>query len=114
MKYEPTSSMKGKIEAVFTAVSEWYGIPLQQMLSRRRDAHTAEARFVAIHLSGKIPMASWPTIAWYADRHHLSCIYANKQVMEWKETDSQFAQRLAGATESVDPLIKITDKPKKV
>ena len=113
MKYEPTSSMKLKIEAVFTAVSEWYGIPLEQILGRRRDAHTAEARFVSIHLASKIPMASWPSIGWYADRHHLSCIYADKQVMEWKETDSKFAQRLTGVTEAVDPLLKITDKPKK-
>ncbi len=114
MKYEPTESMKGKIEAVFTAVSEWYGIPLEQILARRRDAHTAEARFVSIHLASKIPMASWPSIGWYADRDHLSCIYADKQVMEWKETDSKFAQRLTGVTEAVDPLLKATDKPKKV
>ena len=104
MKYEPTEKMKGKIEAVFTAVSEWYCIPLEQILGRRRDAHTAEARFVSIHLAGKIPMAAWPSIGWYA----------NKQVMEWKETDSKFAQRLIGATEAVDPLLKATDKPKKV
>jgi chromosomal replication initiation ATPase DnaA len=114
MKYEPTEKMKRKIEAVFTAVSEWYGIPLEQILGRRRDAHTAEARFVSIHLAGKIPMAAWPSIGWYANRHHLTCIYADKQVMEWKETDSNFAQRLIGATEAVDPLLKATDKPKKV
>jgi hypothetical protein len=34
--------------------------------------------------------------------------------MKWKEIDSKFAQRLIGATEAVDPLLKATDKPKKV
>ena len=95
MKYEPTEKMKGKIETVFTAVSEWYGIPLERILGRRRDQHTSEARFVSIHLAKMISKnIVWAYIGWYVDRDHKSCIYADTQVRAWKDTDKKFAAKL--------------------
>ena len=81
-----------KIQAI---VSNFYNIPLNEMLSQRRSRPLARPRQVAMYLAKKMTTRSLPEIGRrFANRDHTTVIHAVKTITKLSEKDEEMKKNI--------------------
>ena len=75
-----------RLKEIVRQTAEEYGVPLERLLSRKRDQHTANCRQVAMYWCRKLTVASFPLIAQVLGRDHSSIVHGVQLVeRRWGE-----------------------------
>jgi len=81
------------IGSIQREVSESYGVPLKDMLSKKRKKHIVESRQVAMYLARERDK-SFPYIGQAFGRDHSTVHYACDTVRKRMESDSEYKERV--------------------
>ena len=77
------------VDKIQTIVSNYYNIPLSEMLSQRRSRPLARPRQVAMYLAKKLTTRSLPEIGRkFANRDHTTVIHAVKTIEKLSQDNS--------------------------
>ena len=83
------------IDKIQNAVSNYFNIPLSEMLSQRRSRPLARPRQIAMYLSKKMTTRSLPEIGRrFANRDHTTVIHAVKTITRLSEQDDEMKRNI--------------------
>jgi Tfp pilus assembly protein PilN len=104
-RFAPTTRRQRSIPLDFivahTAAAHDLGV--EEMLAKRRSAHLAHARQLAMYLCRKRGNASFRAIADVCRRDdHTTAVYAEKQVVARLESDSEYASWVNDLADAID------------
>ena len=84
------------VDKIQNVVSNYFNIPLNEMLSQRRSRPLARPRQIAMFLSKKMTARSLPEIGRrFANRDHTTVIHAVKKIDELMKKDNEIKQSVA-------------------
>lgn len=84
-------------------VAAFYGVPLIDMLSKRRDWKTAKARHIAIYLTRLLTTLSYQQIAiQFGYPEHTAILYAIRRMDARCKANPGFAQEIDGLKQEMD------------
>jgi len=75
------------IEDIENIISEYFDIPIQQIISKKRDHHIVFARQFAIYFTRKYTNLSLKTIGLHFMRDHSTVIYSCRLIKDCKDYD---------------------------
>ena len=83
------------VDKIQTIVSNYYNIPLSEMLSQRRSRPLARPRQVAMYLAKKLTTRSLPEIGRrFANRDHTTVIHAVKTITRLSDQDDEMKKNI--------------------
>ena len=83
------------IDKIQNTVSNFYNIPLNEMLSQRRSRPLARPRQIAMYLAKKMTTRSLPEIGRrFANRDHTTVIHAVKTITRLSEADQEMKKNI--------------------
>ena len=83
------------VDKIQNVVSNYFNIPLSEMLSQRRSRPLARPRQVAMYLAKKITSRSLPEIGRrFANRDHTTVIHAVKTITRLSEKDDEMKKNI--------------------
>ncbi len=83
------------VDKIQNAVSNYFNIPLSEMLSQRRSRPLARPRQIAMYLSKKMTTRSLPEIGRrFANRDHTTVIHAVKTITRLSEQDDEMKRNI--------------------
>ena len=83
------------VDKIQNVVSNYFNIPLNEMLSQRRSRPLARPRQIAMFLSKKMTARSLPEIGRrFANRHHTTVIHAVKTITRLSEQDDEMKKNI--------------------
>ena len=84
------------VDKIQNAVSNYFNIPLSEMLSQRRSRPLARPRQIAMYLSKKMTTRSLPEIGRrFANRDHTTVIHAVKTITRLSEQDDEMKRNIS-------------------
>ena len=84
------------VDKIQNAVSNYFNIPLSEMLSQRRSRPLARPRQIAMYLSKKLTTRSLPEIGRrFANRDHTTVIHAVKTITRLSEQDDEMKKNIS-------------------
>ena len=84
------------VDKIQNVVSNYYNIPLSDMLSQRRSRPLARPRQVAMYLAKKMTSRSLPEIGRrFANRDHTTVIHAVKTITRLSEQDDEMKKNIS-------------------
>ena len=84
------------VDRIQNVVSNYYNIPLSEMLSQRRSRPLARPRQIAMYLAKKMTTRSLPEIGRrFANRDHTTVIHAVKTITRLSEQDDEMKKNIA-------------------
>jgi chromosomal replication initiator protein len=91
-----SAKAKAVDDRILLAVSDEFAVSAAAIMSRRREAHVAIARHVAIYLTRKWLGLSYPVLAQqFGHRDHTSAMHSDHLVHRRRQVDDGFALRVA-------------------
>ena len=83
------------VDKIQNVVSNYFNIPLSEMLSQRRSRPLARPRQIAMYLAKKLTSRSLPEIGRrFANRDHTTVIHAVKTITKLSEKDEEMKKNL--------------------
>ena len=99
--------MAGTIQKIQNLVCEYYGVKMQELLSRRRPARIAFPRMVGMYLSRETTSFPLEVIGGVFDRHHTAIIYGHATVEDYMDIYPEIdmsVNYLRGCVPNVQPV----------
>lgn len=92
------------VAQILEVVSNYYGIPIEEIRGQSRKAPIALARHVAAYMTRELTGDSWKHIgAQFGDRDHTSMMHAYQRISEAMLKDKDFAQTVKTLTRNLRP-----------
>ena len=83
------------VDKIQNTVSDFFSIPMNEMLSQRRSRPLARPRQIAMYLAKKMTTRSLPEIGRrFANRDHTTVIHAVKTITKLSETDAEMKKNI--------------------
>ncbi len=100
----PPRPKKITIETIQKAVSKYYHIELNDMLSKKRNKELVQPRQVAMFLCRRLTDASFPQIgSQFGGRDHTTVIHANDKIDKLLSSDQELTSQIEKLMKSIDP-----------
>ena len=100
----PPRPKKITIETIQKAVSSYYGVELNDLLSKKRNKQIVVPRQVAMYLCRKLTDASYPQIGdQFGGKDHTTVIHANEKLENELKVDQELAATIELLCKKIDP-----------
>jgi chromosomal replication initiator protein len=100
----PPQPKKITIESIQNAVSNFYGIEISELLSKKRNKHVVYPRQIAMYLCRRLTDASFPQIGeQFGGRDHTTVMHANEKIERDLQTDRELATAVNDLCKKIDP-----------
>jgi chromosomal replication initiator protein len=100
----PPQPKKITIESIQKAVSNFYGIEISELLSKKRNKHVVYPRQIAMYLCRRLTDASFPQIGeQFGGRDHTTVMHANEKIERDLQTDRELATAVNDLCKKIDP-----------
>lgn len=87
---KPSSIARPKIADIQSAVADYYGLYLHDLVSARRTANVVRPRQVAVYLCKQMTLHSLPVIGrMFGGRDHTTALHSVRRIDDLRKTDKQ-------------------------
>jgi chromosomal replication initiator protein len=100
----PPQPKKITIESIQKTVSQYYGLEVSELLSKKRNKQLVHPRQIAMYLCRRLTDASYPQIGeQFGGRDHTTVIHANEKVERDLQTDGELAAAIDDLSKKIKP-----------
>lgn len=104
--YQTRNLSKPGVNQILDAVSKYYKVPIEEILSLKRNAPITHARHVAVYLAREITGDSWKHIgSQFGGRDHTSMMHAHEKISKMIVKDKDLGSTVKMLTRNLYPQV---------